>query len=131
MARKLIKFTPEQMGYKDRGKMKWMGLMLSDHTDLLKSESILKEPVDIKPKNKMTEYEITKILQAAYLQRLPVTLQRDILINGNYEIPVKCMVNGYNGYKIFITFKDKSKYTVELNQIRNIELMDVEDWYKV
>lgn len=131
MARKLIKFTPDQMGYKDRGKMKWMGLMLSDHIDLLKSESILKEPVDIEPKNKMTEYEITKILQAAYLQRLPVTLQRDILINSNYEIPVKCMVSGYNGYKIFITLKDKSKFTVELNQIRNIELMDVEAWYKV
>ena len=36
MARKVIRFTPDQMGYKDRGKMKWQGLMLSDHSEALR-----------------------------------------------------------------------------------------------
>ena len=36
MVRKIIRFTPDQFGYKDRGKMKWQGLMLSDHTEKLK-----------------------------------------------------------------------------------------------
>ena len=31
----VIYYTPDELGYTDRGKQKWIGLMLSDHSDAL------------------------------------------------------------------------------------------------
>lgn len=36
MEEEVIVLSPDRLGYKDRGKMKWQGLMLSDHNAALK-----------------------------------------------------------------------------------------------
>ncbi|MCD8506650.1 MAG: hypothetical protein LRY37_06590 [Alkalibacterium thalassium] len=38
MQEDVIKLSPDALGYKDRGKMKWMGMMLSDHAEALKKQ---------------------------------------------------------------------------------------------
>ncbi|MDN6571092.1 MAG: hypothetical protein L0L22_08855 [Staphylococcus equorum] len=80
MIKKVIRLTPDNLGYKDRGKMKWLGLMLSDHLDALRTIDKEDERSEPKPKRLMTE----KYLNIS------------------------------------------KKHT---SQIRNIEFMNMEDWY--
>lgn len=130
MNRKIIRVTPDQLGYKDRGKMKWMGLMLSDHTDALRE--IEKERTAPKPKAKrlMDEVEISSLLLRAYTSKQPILLQANTVKNGLYYPDLECLVLGFNESTIYFEMKDKRTFTCELNQIRNIDFMDPLEWHE-
>src|SRR5699024_4280081 len=111
MPKKIVRMTPDQLGYKDRGKMKWLGLMLSDHLDALK---VMKK---------------SRYLQQAYINKVPVIIQANTLNNGNYYPDLHCLVLGSQENKIFLLLKDNRTISCEINQIRNIEFMSIENWY--
>lgn len=129
MPKKIVRMTPDQLGYKDRGKMKWLGLMLSDHLDALK---VMKKE-DKKPepmaKKLMNEMEISRYLQQAYINKVPVIIQANTLNNGNYYPDLHCLVLGFQENRIFLLLKDNRTISCEISQIRNIEFMSVNDWY--
>jgi len=128
MKEKIIRLTPDQLGYKDRGKMKWLGLMLSDHTEALSKmvkEELLKE-VEAKPQQSLIE--ISEILGQAYHTRTPVFIQANILQNGAYFKDVPCMVSGTFEERIYLLLKDGRLVDTTLNDIRHIELMNSLDW---
>lgn len=56
----ITRVTPEQFGYKDRGIMKWLGMMLSDHSEALKKEEMNDQLIEVKAKEEMTEEAIAK-----------------------------------------------------------------------
>lgn len=129
MSDKITRVTPDQLGYQDRGKMKWMGLMLSHHLDLLRE---IDEKDKIGPpisKEKMTEIDISEILQVAYLNSKPIILQADILKDNNFYPDLKCMVLGYHDDKIYFQLKDGRETKCELYQIRHIKFMDPTEWF--
>lgn len=129
MTNKIIRMTPDDLGYKDRGIMKWQGLMLSAHTEALKH--IDKEEKKGKPIGKkiMAEIEISQYLQQSYLNKSPVSIQANTLKNGHFYPDVHCIVFGFNADKIFLKLKDKREISCKINQIRNIEFMNIKDWY--
>lgn len=95
-----VKVTPNVLGYKDRGIMKWQGLILSEQTDAIKrmnKEESENEPV---PKEKMTEEEISEVLQLTFINKNPILMQADIVRNGLYYRDLQCMVLGYADDKI-------------------------------
>ena len=103
MEKKIIRLTPDQLGYKDRGKMKWLGLMLSDHTEALSKmtkEERLKE-IEAKPQQSLVE--ISELLSQAYHTGHPVLIQANILQNGTYFKDVPCMVSGTFEERIYLT----------------------------
>lgn len=120
--------TPDELGYKDRGKMKWQGLMLSDHTEKLRRIKADAEPP--KPKEIMDEVEIARILQLAYLNKAPVNIQANILKDGNFYDDLNCMVVGYNENRIYLVLKDNRQINCTLEDIRHIEFANVYDWYE-
>ena len=129
MSKKIIRVTPDQLGYKDRGKMKWKGLMLSQHLDLLRE---IDESEKMGPpigKEKMNEIEISEILQIAYLDCIPIILQADILKDDNFFPDLECIVLGYHDDKIYFKLKDGRNTKCELHQIRHIEFMDPSEWF--
>lgn len=130
MTKKVIRFTPDELGYKDRGIMKWRGLILSAQTEALKQ--IDKEEKKGKPvgKNIMSEIEISRYLQQSFLSKSPVSIQANTLKNGHFYPDVHCIVIGFNGDKIFLKLKDKREISCEINQIRNIEFMNIKDWFE-
>jgi len=129
MPKKIVRMTPDQLGYKDRGKMKWLGLMLSDHLDALKvmdKEDNREEP---KAKRLMSEKEISQYLQKAFTHKVPIIIQANTLNNGNYYPDLHCLVLGSQENRIFLLLKDNRTISCEINQIRNIEFMSLNDWY--
>jgi len=129
MEKEIIKVTPDQLGYKDRGKMKWQSLMLSDHLDALKE--MAKEDAAGEPKQKewMAENEISEILQLDYVSKKPIVMQTNVLRDGNYFQDLHFMVLGYAGYKIYLRLKDGRRTACELFQIRNVEYMSPLEWF--
>ncbi|MFD1066711.1 hypothetical protein [Oceanobacillus locisalsi] len=119
--------TPEQFGYIDRGILKWQGMLLADQTDALKRDE--NEPAEIKPKEEMTEVEISEVLHKAFLNDAPIAIQANTMRNGSYYKDVLCKVAGYGGGKINLDVIDGRKTNCAIDQIRNIEFMDVSDWY--
>ena len=130
MVRKVISLTPDQLGYKDRGKMKWQGLMLSDHTDALKKNHIFSDAPEVIGKQKMTQFEIAEKIQVAFINKRPIKLQKDNLINGQYEPLVECMVYGYFDDKIYFSLNNGDKVYLELEKIRYVEYMDPAEWFQ-
>ncbi|WP_368654996.1 hypothetical protein AB4Y30_08210 [Ornithinibacillus sp. 4-3] len=125
----VIKVTPEQFGYEDRGIVKWFGMMLSDHSEALKKEEVDRQMLTVAPKNKMTEIEISKALFHANADDYPILIQANIIKNGNYYKDIECKVLGYDDNQIYLLLRDGRTVSCTLDQIRNVECMDSFEWY--
>lgn len=128
MKKKIIRLTPDQLGYKDRGKMKWLGLMLSDHTEALSKMAKEELSKEVKAKPQQSLIEISEILGHAYHTGTPVLIQANILQNGSYFKNVPCMVSGTFEERIYLLLKDGRLVNTTLEDIRHVELMDAIDW---
>ncbi len=125
----VIKVTPEQFGYKDRGIVKWFGMMLSDHSEALKKEKIDRRMLNVTAKEEMTEMDISKTLLSAYTTNYPVLIQASVISNGNYYKDIECKILGYDDNQIYLMLKNGRTVSCTLEQIRNIEFMDSLDWF--
>ncbi|WP_040981105.1 hypothetical protein [Oceanobacillus jeddahense] len=123
----ITRITPEHYGYKDRGIVKWFGMMLSDHTDALKREK--NEVTEIEGKEEMSEMEISQVLHKAYTMDLPIAIQANTIRNGSYYKDVQCKISGYGNGKIHLSVIDGRRTSCTIEEIRNVEFMDVLDWY--
>lgn len=131
MSDKIIRMTPDELGYVDRGKMKWLGLILSDQTELHKKQNeqeAARESIAAKPE--MTEFEITQVMQLSYLNQSPVNIQANILKDGKFYPDVNCIVAGFMDDDIYLQLKDGRTRTCTVDQVRNIEFADVNEWYE-
>ncbi len=120
-------FTPESIGYKDRGILKWQGMILADQTDALKR--IDNEIEEVEGKEEMSEVEISQVLHRAFVMRYPIAIQANIIRNGSFYKDVICKVTGYGGNKINLQLIDGRLTSCSLYEIRNIEILDSLDWY--
>lgn len=131
MSEEVVILSPDRLGYKDRGKMKWIGMrmMLSDHMEALKKMYADEYEELIEEKPEMDEKEISELLYYAYVNKLPVAIQAAVLRNGNYYPDVIALVLGYNHQQIMLQVRkkdgDKVIKRITIDQIRNIELYDV------
>lgn len=123
----ITQITPEQFGYEDRGVKKWMGLMLADHNDALKKE--LNNYVEIEAKEEMSEIEISQVLHNAFVNDRAVLIQANVLRNGNFYKDVECKIAGYAQGQIHLKLRDGRTTSCTLEEIRNVELMNMLDWY--
>lgn len=129
MDHSVTRVTPDQLGYKDRGIVKWFGMMLSDHSEALKKEEKANQLIDIPAKEEMTEEEISRVLYRAFVTGHPVLIQANVLCDGNYYNDLQCKVVGYIGNKIGLFLKDGRSTSCTYEQIRNIAFMNSLDWY--
>lgn len=134
MEQEIIKLSPDRLGYKDRGIMKWQGMILSDHTEALKK--INKDLLDsmVIEKKEMTIEHISELLYQAYATKKPVIIQASILKNGNYYPDVTAYVLGFKMENILLQVKKKNGKKVmkkiTLDMIRNIEVVNLLKWNK-
>lgn len=130
MGKKIIRMTPDQLGYKDRGKMKWLGLMLSDHSESLKIMAEEDASYEVREKPKQALAEIGKNLSKAYQTKRPIAIQANILQNGSYFKDVPCLVSGFHEEKIYLLLKNGRMVDTTLEDIRHIEFIDPAVWFE-
>lgn len=129
MSRTIKEATPDQLGYKDRGIVKWLGMMLSDHSEALKKEELNNQLLDIAPKEWMTEEDISYVLYQAFKGDLPIFIQANVLHDGKYFKDLECKVVGYLENEICLVLKDGRRTRCTFNQIRNVAFMNPLEWY--
>ncbi len=128
MPKKIIRLTPDQMGYQDRGKMKWQGLMLSDHTEAIKKRSLAEQNKNTSPKTQLSLNDIGEKLAYAYQKKLPIFLQTNTLINRASFQEYYCLVAGNHDNEICFSLKNGEMFKTPLENIRHIELVDPLTW---
>lgn len=124
-------FTPRDYNYQDRGMVKWMGMMLSDHSEALIQLENEEREAEPPGKEKQTMEEVSRVLYKAYYTKQPVRIQADFLKNGNYYKDMECQIVGHSaGGKVYLKLKSGELRKAEIEYIRNVEFMSIEEWYK-
>ncbi|WP_146924907.1 hypothetical protein, partial [Alkalibacterium kapii] len=125
-----VKLSPDALGYKDRGKMKWIGLMLSDHAEALKRQSAAKHKIQISPKPRQSLKEISACLYRSYSNKKPLSIQLDVIKNGSYLKDIEGFVVGVKDDTIFIEQRDRMLKRILLKDIRHIDWLNAADWFE-
>lgn len=129
MAQEVIKLSPDALGYKDRGKMKWMGMMLSDHAEALKKQKNSTKTALILPKEKLSAEEISTFFYKSYTLKKPVALQLDIVKDGQYLPDIEGVIEGVKEDSIYLKRRNKSLTKLRLEDIRHVEWIQSVEWY--
>lgn len=130
MAQEIVILSPDAMGYKDRGKMKWMGLMLSDHAEALKRQKRERATEEFLPKEKQSIEQVSTLLFQSYTEKRPLAIQLDIIKDGRYLPDIKGFIVGFNDKTLYIKQRDHSTQSVSLESIRHVEWIDSAVWYE-
>lgn len=128
MIKKTIRLNPDQMAYQDRGKMKWQGLILSDHSESIKKRSLAQQKEEILPKARLSLIEIGEKLSFAHQNNLPILIQMNTLKNDGYLQEYNCLVAGNNENEIYFLLKNNQQIKTSLDNIRHLELLDLMIW---
>lgn len=129
MTQEDIKLSPDALGYKDRGKMKWIGLMLSDHSEALKNQKQTSYSSFCSPKPKQPLEEISAGLYHSYSREKPLAIQLNIITEGHYLPDIEGFIVGFREDSIYLKQRDCTLKTIAIEDIRHIEWIDTANWF--
>ncbi|PEH49509.1 hypothetical protein [Enterococcus faecium] len=102
--------------YQDRGRLKWTGFFLSDHTEMIDKDSKQRATVNLR-KEQMTTEAISEILNAAIIKNKAVCIQKEERnAEGYYPDDIVGVIQGYDELGIYV---DSNK--VNYDEIRHIK----------
>ncbi|EKU94297.1 Uncharacterised protein [Alloiococcus otitis] len=126
-----VYYTPDELGYQDRGKLKWMGMMLSDHTEALQQvKKTDKSLASQKIYDQQDLPEISQYLYEAFIDQKPVRIQANTIQRDRHYPSLPYLVKGYKDNFIYLVNQAGQKSKCQLDDIRHIEWMDPLDWYQ-
>lgn len=119
---------PFVRNYDDRGMAKWMGFYLSEHTSEMEKDNTIRNIIYYR-REKMSEIEISSILDTAYRYRYSVIIQLDALNTEGFAFEdVTGVVEGFNGNKLYLSDVETGIQIVSINSINHIALSTTEKW---
>lgn len=130
MVQDIIKLSPDALGYKDRGKMKWMGMMLSDHAEALKKQKKDTQSAIIVPKEKLSLEELSTLLYKSYTLQKPLAIQLNIVKDGGYLPDIEGVAKGFKDDQVYIKLRDHRTRQIPLDDIRHIHWIDSAQWFE-
>ncbi len=116
----------KMIDYSDRGRLKWAGFYLSDHTEEIDMDNEQRANQNL-AKEQMTTEEISKILKTAIIKNKIICIQieeRDV--DGYYPEDIVGKILGGVELDIYVG-KDKVHY----DEIRHIEFYQKQKWSHV
>ncbi|MDZ7834582.1 MAG: hypothetical protein U5K84_03795 [Alkalibacterium sp.] len=111
-----MKLSPDALGYKDRGKMKWIGMMLSDHAEALKKQNQARQKSLIEPKPKQDMEDISACLYRSYSSGKPLAIQLDVLNEGRYLPDIEGIILGFREDTIYLRQRDRETKRIKLER---------------
>ncbi|BDZ31587.1 DNA-directed RNA polymerase subunit beta [Lactiplantibacillus sp. WILCCON 0030] len=117
----------EKWLYDDRGMLKWMGWILSDHSAYMESVGKQTRPREVKPEMPVTQ--ISANLQKAWKTGQAVIVQSDTLENNCFTAEYHGQVAGYQGDQIYLQLANDSVKFFHLDELRYVEIPTAEKWW--
>lgn len=118
----------EQWLYNDRGMMKWMGWLLSDHSAYMDSQrrdnqrhNYVAEQMDLTV--------INQVLQQSWTTSQAVEIQLNILDNSQFVPMITGIVGGFDEGRIYLEQSDGQIVVLEVEQIRNVTMSSKQKWW--
>ncbi|MGG5325825.1 hypothetical protein [Enterococcus sp. DIV2381] len=109
--------------YNDRGRLKWAGFYLSDHTEKIDADVEQRANQNL-AKEQMTTEEITEVLNAAVLKRKTVCIQKEERdAEGYYPEDIIGEIRGHDELGIFV-----GDHKVHYDEVRHVEIQDSDKW---
>lgn len=109
--------------YNDRGRLKWAGFYLSDHTEVIDAENAERSNHNL-AKEQMTTEEISEVLNAAVIKRKIVCIQKEERDSeGYYPDDIIGQIRGYDELGIFV-----GDHKVHYDEIRHIGIQELDKW---
>lgn len=113
--------------YPDRGMMKWMGWLLSDHSAYLEEAAKSEKPQQ--PLSEMTFADINATLQTAWEQSQSVAVQLAALYNDQYLPLIEGAVVGLVDGQVYLQPKSGRPRMLAVADIRHVEPLDTTKWW--
>lgn len=111
------------MEYEDRGRLKWTGFYLSDHTEKM-DQAKAQRGNHNRAKEQMTPEEISTVLNIAIIKNQLVSIQKEERdMEGSYPDDIVGKISGCDELGIYI---DRQK--VHYDEIRNITFYETKKW---
>ena len=112
--------------YNDRGRLKWAGFYLSDHTEEIDADNEQRTSQNL-AKEQMTTEEISKILKTAIIKSRTICIQKEERdVDGYYPEDIVGKILGGDELGIYVG-EDKVHY----DEIRNIEFYQDNKWSRL
>ncbi|EGP4930070.1 TPA: hypothetical protein QFP15_001442 [Enterococcus faecium] len=109
--------------YNDRGRLKWAGFYLSDHTEEIDSEKEQRAKQNL-AKEQMTTEEISEVLNVAVIKNRPLCIQKEERnAEGYYPDDIVGKILGSDELGIYI-----GKNKIHYDEIRHIEFYQEHKW---
>ncbi|HEA4053465.1 TPA: hypothetical protein RWN28_000626 [Enterococcus faecium] len=112
--------------YNDRGRLKWVGFYLSDHTEIINSDNVQRANHN-SAKEQMTTEEIAKVLKTAVIKNRPVCIQKEERnAEGYYPDDIVGKIIGSDELGVFV-----EEEKVHYDEIRNVSFAELVKWSQI
>lgn len=128
MSVKRVRINPDQLNYQDRGKMKWQGLLLSDHSEALKKNTLVEQKPLMLAYRQQSISEISEQLAHAYQNQYPLFIQTNTITSNQEVISFTGLVIGSESSSIYFTLKNNQLVNTPLENIRYLKVVDSLSW---
>lgn len=119
--------TPDDLGYKDRGIMKWMGIMPTEQREYIYEQAQAFKRGERKVLEKESEEKIGEKLFYAHTNKQIVSIQQDIKRDGKFIEPTVGLVQGFHDQYVVLETKQGRK-GMEMHNIRYVERVAYDKW---
>ena len=113
--------------HQDRGMMKWMGWLLSDHSAFMEGEKIKERRQPIK--KEMDVEKISERLKKAWEDSSSVSIQINVMENNDLVPEIEGVVVGFDTGRIYLQLDSGETRLLHTEEIRCVELQKSGKWW--
>lgn len=117
----------EKWLYNDRGMMKWMGWLLSDHSAFMEKSKLQEAGKDVKPE--MDQRQVSKNLASAWENGEVVTIQMNSIEDNSFVPEIKGQVIGFNAGQIYLLLEEGTTSRLNVENIRYVTATPSQKWW--
>ena len=128
MSEEIIVLNPDRLGYKDRGILKWQGMIMSEQREALNKIERTQNSIERLTPDHMTEELISEHIFKSLVNKAPIALQANVISNGSLVPEVICITEGYKNGNIYFSTKDRKPFKLKLEEIRSVAFYDPYAW---